>query len=337
MDEGAARIGRLLLFGSGETAPSGRRAWAAVLDRAALRVAIMETPAGFQPNASLVAQRVADFLRARFPDHRLHIETVPVRRREQADDPAFLSPLARADVVFLGAGSPTYAVRHLRGTLAWEVIHHRWRHRGATLVLASAGVLAASRFTLPVYEIYKVGEDLHWRDGLALLPWVLLPHWNNAEGGQELDTRYCFMGEARFRALRRLLPPDVPLLGLEEHTALLWEASAGRGTVLGKGRVHWWQGTARASHPSGSAFPLSVDLPPAPLSARGRQLLAAAEGETAPPQPPADVYAWLQEREAARRRRDWQRADALRDRIRQAGWQVRDTPHGPELLPAEEK
>lgn len=332
-DRANSEAGRLLLFGSGETAPSGRRAWAAVLTRLGMRLAILETPAGFQPNSRAVARRVADFLQMRFPDLKLAFDILPVRRREQANDPTLLLPLVRADLVFLGAGSPTYAVRHLRDTLAWELIRYRWRHEGVTLVLASAGVLAAARFTLPVYEIYKVGADLHWKDGLALLPWVLLPHWNNTEGGQEVDTRYCFMGEARFRALCRLLPPDATLLGLEEHTALLWEAATGRGTVLGKGRVHVWQGAKRVAYLAGHGCDLPLALAPAPLSERGYRLLRQAGEAAMPPQPSPEVYAWVQEREEARRRRDWQRADALRERIRRAGWQVRDTPHGPELLP----
>jgi GT2 family glycosyltransferase len=39
-------------------------------------------------------------------------------------------------------------------------------------------------------------------------------------------------------------------------------------------------------------------------------------------------------RQAARRRRDYAAADAIRDQLRQAGWLVRDTPDGPELAPA---
>src|SRR5918992_3317412 len=42
----------------------------------------------------------------------------------------------------------------------------------------------------------------------------------------------------------------------------------------------------------------------------------------------------LDGRQAARRRRDYAAADAIRDQLRQAGWLVRDTPEGPELAPA---
>ena len=59
-------------------------------------------------------------------------------------------------------------------------------------------------------------------------------------------------------------------------------------------------------------------------------------GRPGPPsgQPPADPASLLQQRQAARERRDFATADALRDQLHQAGWLVRDTPDGPELTEA---
>jgi cysteinyl-tRNA synthetase len=48
---------------------------------------------------------------------------------------------------------------------------------------------------------------------------------------------------------------------------------------------------------------------------------------------PPEATALMNEREAARAERDWALADALRDRLRELGWDVRDGPSGPELLP----
>ncbi len=42
----------------------------------------------------------------------------------------------------------------------------------------------------------------------------------------------------------------------------------------------------------------------------------------------------LEQRQAARERRDFAAADAIRDQLREAGWLVRDTPDGPELTEA---
>jgi hypothetical protein len=46
---------------------------------------------------------------------------------------------------------------------------------------------------------------------------------------------------------------------------------------------------------------------------------------------PSKVQALLDERQAARARRDWAAADDLRDQIAALGWQVLDTPQGPRI------
>src|ERR671914_530315 len=51
-------------------------------------------------------------------------------------------------------------------------------------------------------------------------------------------------------------------------------------------------------------------------------------------QPRPDPAALLAQRQAARERRDFATADAIRDQLREAGWLVRDTPDGPELTEA---
>jgi GT2 family glycosyltransferase len=58
----------------------------------------------------------------------------------------------------------------------------------------------------------------------------------------------------------------------------------------------------------------------------------SAEGPVG--QPPPDPAALLAQRQAARERRDFATADAIRDQLREAGWLVRDTPDGPELTEA---
>jgi cysteinyl-tRNA synthetase len=50
-------------------------------------------------------------------------------------------------------------------------------------------------------------------------------------------------------------------------------------------------------------------------------------------QAPEAAQTLMDEREAARAARDWVLADALRDRLRGLGWEVRDGQDGPELLP----
>jgi cysteinyl-tRNA synthetase len=58
------------------------------------------------------------------------------------------------------------------------------------------------------------------------------------------------------------------------------------------------------------------------------------EGLMEADQAPAEVVALADRRETARRAKDWAEADRLRGELRDIGWEVRDGPHGPELVKA---
>jgi hypothetical protein len=107
-------------------------------------------------------------------------------------------------------------------------------------VLASAAAVTMGSHSVPVYEIYKAGFDPYWEPGLDLvsracgLPAVVIPHYDNAEGGTH-DTRYCYLGEQRLARLERELPDEAFVLGVDEHTAVLLDPGAGTATVAGRG------------------------------------------------------------------------------------------------------
>ena len=56
--------------------------------------------------------------------------------------------------------------------------------------------------------------------------------------------------------------------------------------------------------------------------------------EAAGSPPPPEATALAQARREAREQREWEHADRLRDELRTMGWEVRDGPAGPELIPA---
>ncbi|HEY7032454.1 MAG TPA: cysteinyl-tRNA synthetase [Thermomicrobiales bacterium] len=347
-------FGRLVLFGSGETSASGRK----VFDRlfrqlpAPVRVAILETPAGFQPNSAAVAGRIADSLRQGLQNVAMDVAVVPARKRGtpfSPDDSGLADVVLAADCIFLGPGSPTYAVRQLRASVVWDAVRLRFAE-GATLVLSSAAVLAIGAYTLPVYEIYKVGADLGWEAGLDVLGptghrLVFVPHWNNREGGVDLDTSRCFMGEDRFARLRALLPSTATVVGIDEHTTLIVEPAMASAQVVGQGGVTIEQAGQAVRYEHGSAFALghlgefdwtalAQDLPPE-LRDRARDLKNAPQSGTPADEPiPSDVQALVERREEARRRREWATADALRAELADRGYHLQDTPAGPLLQPA---
>lgn len=338
--------GLVILFGSGETSASGQRIFDWLLRRlpSPPQVAIVETPAGFELNSAQVAGRIGEFLSHRLQNYRPQVTIVPARKRGtpfSPDIPAIAALIPGAHAIFLGPGSPTYAVRQLRDSLTWQatVACHR---RGAALVLASAATVAIGAHALPVYEIYKVGHELHWQDGLDLLgPYglslALIPHWNNSDGGDDLDTSRCWMGRSRFEQLAAMLPPSVTIVGIDEHTALLLDPAAGSCRVMGRGGVSVLRGSGERRFEHGHGFPLG-DLGPAhqpldqiELPAAVRELARAARSLDTAPDPPPEVILLAEERKAARARREWAAADALRGQIAAHGWSVLDTPAGQHL------
>jgi hypothetical protein len=344
-------LGNVILISSGETAQTGGlvfRKLSASLPRG-YRIALLETPAGFETNSSKVAQKVADAIALRTKDFEPRIDVIPARRRDSpfgTNSPEVLGPLPAADVLYMGAGSPTYAVRHLRGSLAWQELLAGWQ-QGTWVVFASAAAVAAGRYTLPVYEIFKAGDDPEWKPGLDLfgiLGWTLavVSHWNNAEGGEEMDTSRCFIGRERFDALLRQLPSDAVVLGLDEHTALTFDWRSGRAAVDGKGTITILRNGRERTYPAGEEFPLDAlgdyHIPSEPIGverAVWEDVRACRAEVEAEPAAPAEVLALLHDRERLRKDGDYARADLLRREIERRGWKIMDTRSGAVLRPME--
>jgi cyanophycinase-like exopeptidase len=235
----------LMLFGSGEIAPTSVDVYRSTflqLGKRDLTISLITTPAGFQPNVGSVYLEIRDFLLAALPDFNLNIEVVPINTHQEADKPDYIEQIKKSDILFLGPGSPTYGIRQPRGTKALESIIEQVKNR-ATLILASAATITFSTHALPVYEIYKVGEDLHWVDGLDLYkdiyePLTVIPHFNNREGGVGLDTSYCYIGKGRATKLLSILPKESKVISIDEHTALVIDLGSKEQSVRGKGGIN---------------------------------------------------------------------------------------------------
>jgi hypothetical protein len=179
----------------------------------------------------------------------------------------FLSSIRGANYVFAGPGSPTYALRHWRDHAVREPLVEKVT-QGGCLAFASAAAIGLGAYALPVYEIYKVGDDPSWIEGLNVLGEIgircaVIPHYNNREGGTH-DTRFCYMGEPRLRRLESMLPDDVLILGIDEYTACIIDVEAQTVTVRGPGGVTARRGGMERRWER-TAFPLSelqADQPP---------------------------------------------------------------------------
>ncbi len=270
----SAALPRILtIMGSGETTPTMARAHRAVLDRLGERpvpAVLLDTPYGFQENADDISDRALDYFRDsvgnRFTVATFRSADVDTLVRETAQ-----VRIREARLVFAGPGSPTYALRQWAGTEIPRLLAAKLGQGGA-VTMASAAALTLGRFTIPVYEVYKVGEAPRWLPGLDLLtplglPVAVVPHYDNAEGGNH-DTRFCYMGERRLRVLEAELPDEIFILGVDGHTALVMDLDAGSASVLGLGTVTVRKEGRSTVFPAGSEVPIA-ELVAAAYSAGG--------------------------------------------------------------------
>ena len=232
----------LAIVGSGETSPtmvSTHRMLVGKIPKP-VRAALLDTPYGFQENAPELATKAVEYFNTSI---NITLDVAGLTEMIDGDSLAMekgLQLVADAQYVFAGPGSPSYALRQWSGTPLAGLLTKKLQS-GGVVTFASAAALTLGRYTLPVYEIYKAGEQPRWLDGLDILSEVgihaaLIPHYNNAEGGHH-DTRFCYMGERRLSMLEKELPSDVYVLGVDEHTGVVLDIDADTATVVGKGVV----------------------------------------------------------------------------------------------------
>lgn len=336
--------GKIAFLGSGETSLAGGRIFESLVRdiQGPLRIALMETPAGFELNSAQVVGRVGEFMASRLQNYKPVVDIVPARKKNSAFDPnnpEIIKPLLYANIIFMGPGSPTYAIRQLKDTLAWDVI--RARHRlGATLIFASAATISIGAHALPVYEIYKVGQDVHAVDGLNFfadfgLHLSFIPHWNNAEGGVDLDTSRCFVGMDRFAEWCKLVPAENTTVGLDEHTGIILDFEKRTCEISGVSSISLIRDCdpQPKMHPAGTTFDLAelgdIRLPdpierdiPAAVWDMIRNVPSLDET------PPENVVALAEKRQKARANKQWSESDLLRAEISALGWTIQDSKDG---------
>ncbi len=268
----------LAIMGSGETAPTMAKVHRALFERLGPRpvpAAILDTPYGFQENADDLSLRTVRFF-AESVGREVNVATYRSRDVDALTTATALARVREARYLMAGPGSPSYALRQWADGAIPAALADLLRE-GGILTMASAAALTLGAVTIPVYEIYKVGEAPRWLPGLDLLAAAtglqaaVVPHYDNAEGGNH-DTRFCYMGERRLRVLEGQLPPGTFILGVDSHTALVLDLDRRTAAVAGLGGV-----TVRVAGRS-TVVPAGGEVSIDDLAAAARELEAGARG-----------------------------------------------------------
>lgn len=271
----------LAIMGSGETAPTMKGPHRAIFDRLGpdADAVLLDTPFGFQENAPILAAKAIEYFRDAIGRR---VEAAGLTRTDTGDTVAVERGVAKvrsADWVFAGPGSPTFALAQWTNTPVPDALADKLRGGGA-VVFSSAAALTLGKATVPVYEIYKVGADPHWLDGLDVLAEVglnvaVIPHYDNAEGGNH-DTRFCYLGERRLAMLEPTLPDGCFVLGIDEHTGVVMDLDADTAEIVGKGAVTLRQDGSSVRIESGQTIPIDLLRKGADAANAGRHVTDAA-------------------------------------------------------------
>ena len=300
----------LAIMGSGETAPtmvSTHRRLTSLLPAPA-RAVVLDTPYGFQSNASDLAQRAVEYFATSV---NVQLQVAGLTRMQPtggvAPDAVAIEKGLRlvddAHYLFAGPGSPTYALRQWTNTPLRSLVANKLQN-GGIVTFASAAALTLGCHTVPVYEIYKAGVDPFWLDGLNVLSDIgitatVIPHFDNAEGGNH-DTRFCYLGESRLRMLETHLHADEFIIGVDEHTALVIDLERDVADVVGNATVTLRKGDAQKILPSGTSIPLaelrsldwaSTSAPTATVSPTASTASPASTAVAAQSAPPTSLAA----------------------------------------------
>lgn len=287
-------------MGSGETAPTMTKPHRMIFERleGPVDAVMLDTPFGFQENADDLVEKSLEY----FDKSVGHQVEAAGLRRSDGDGLQVETALARirtADWLFAGPGSPTYALRQWKNTPVPGAFAEKLQTGGA-VVFSSAAALTIGLRTVPVYEVYKVGMEPFWLEGLDLLstfglPVTVIPHYDNNEGGNH-DTRMCYLGETRLSMIEGDLPENSFIMGIDEHTGVVLDLEADTAEIFGKGVLTLRQAGESVTIPAGVTVGIDV------LRAAGRDGLTSPSSMSTGPvggaspeteADPADVGATL--------------------------------------------
>ncbi|MDO8645398.1 MAG: hypothetical protein Q7R42_02280 [Candidatus Planktophila sp.] len=233
----------IVVLGSGETSPTmvtpHKQMISHLNSNKTAILNVLDTPFGFQENADVLTSKLTEYFELSVGNT---VGVVSLRNSHvsSAELAHAVNAIRDSDWLFAGPGSPSYALKVWR-ELGITPHFNEVLSRGI-LTFASAAALTVGSHTIPVYEMYKVGQDPHWLDGLNLLEHhtgmsaAVIPHFDNSEGANH-DTRFCYIGEQRLRVLESVLPSKTFIIGVDGHTGVSFDLNTRVASVFGLGQM----------------------------------------------------------------------------------------------------
>jgi cyanophycinase len=150
-----------------------------------------------------------------------HVSALPLIDKASANNPAVVQILENSNLVYLLGGFPHYLAQVLADSRAWQAI--------LTAYAAGAVIAGSSAGAMVLCEQYYDPGNTRVLKGLNLMKGIcVLPHH---------DT----FGHPWAAQLEKQLP-DITLMGIDEESGALYDASTNKWQVSGKGGITLYQG-----------------------------------------------------------------------------------------------
>lgn len=221
--------GSLALVGSGEYLPAMQMLEQRLFDDGVRRgrrpiYVQLATAAGREGEARLEYWR--DLGQQQGARMGVEVDFVPVFDRIGAEDPALVSRVADAALIYFSGGDPHHLADSVRAASLWRAVESNFKAGGAL-----AGCSAGAMFLSPWVPSLRFARRV---EGIGLLPdLTVIPHF---------DMIHRWVPDALVRVMTHLGDHDV-LIGIDEQTAVF---DAGEGwQVWGRGGVHLLTGKTR--------------------------------------------------------------------------------------------
>jgi cyanophycinase len=239
-------VSRVFAFlGAGEFEP-----WSEVVDRWMLdRVdgdgRVLVLPTASAPEGDDVFDSWATKAMDHFGRLGVRAEVVPIKTREDADDPGYVARLDGASAVYFSGGNPYHLATSLQGSAFCREMY-ACLDRGLGYVGCSAGVACLTETTYDT-AVEDLTSGQMWKPGLGYVRRTLFaPHWDM------VDT--WFPGARAFIA--GSVEPGQTLVAIDEDTAMVGDGVGW--SVLGRAGVHLLVDGTWTDLPAGSSFELSL-------------------------------------------------------------------------------
>ncbi len=228
--------GTIALIGSGEYLPPIQAVDRKLLGHLSGEPYVVVLPTASAPDGGNVPERWMRMGVEHFSQLGARVEAVKLLTREDAENPALVEQIARANFVYFSGGKPRYLLETLQNTPAWEAVLTIYQNGGVVAgCSAGAMIMGAALFDFP--KFWQTIPALNLASGL-----VIIPHFDEIPKVMLASLNHSSQ--------------ELTIVGVDGSTALVGRED--HWTVYGSGGVTVFEGKNRVRYSEGQEVRLPL-------------------------------------------------------------------------------